>query len=315
MEHLIHFDQSFSGIRSINELVEYILLAAKDDNLKGVGSYQSTNVAAHPNDHPLTGGGVCNDDPNSRKYSSSKQGTDITVAKTDHQRETSLDYSTEESMKYRSADWARHLEAATQRRTEVLTPENLENLWTKGRNYKKKEHKNIKAGFQDHIVKGSGIVSVVSSKDLGKEMLTNKPEISIGTDGIAVKQLTHAQSIDNLLSVLNKTGKLFPQDHNKELSFGGGRLVDELEHTTSLATDGNKSQLKRSNSTSALIAQPSTEKKFTEERGKPIILEFYSPNFGRRSGEHSGRSASDVVLQSEAQQAPKLRCRVSILLL
>ncbi|KAE8008424.1 hypothetical protein FH972_004938 [Carpinus fangiana] len=301
---------NFASPGSINELIEYILLAAKDDNLKGVGSYQSTNVVVHPHDHPLTAGSVCNDDPNSRKYSSSNQGTDITVAEIDSQRETSLEYSTEVHMKYRSADWARHLEAANQRRTEVLTPENLENLWTKGRNYKKKEHKNIKAGFQDPIDKGSGIIRVVSSKDLGKEVLTNKPEISIGMDGIDVRQLTHGQSIDNLLSVANETGKLFLQDHNKELSFGEGQVIDELEYTGSLATDGNKSLLKKSNSTSALIAQPGAENKFTEEHGRPIISEFYSPNFGRCSGEHSGRSASDVVLYSEAQQVPKLRSRV-----
>ncbi|XP_076956293.1 uncharacterized protein LOC143631409 [Bidens hawaiensis] len=41
----------------------------------------------------------------------------------------------------RSFAWARGLEAKTQRRTEVLQPENLENMWTKGRNYKKKSQK------------------------------------------------------------------------------------------------------------------------------------------------------------------------------
>ncbi|KAI3695563.1 hypothetical protein L1987_78560 [Smallanthus sonchifolius] len=42
-----------------------------------------------------------------------------------------------------SSAWARVLEAATQRRTEVLHPENLENMWTRGRNYKKKTHKKV----------------------------------------------------------------------------------------------------------------------------------------------------------------------------
>ncbi|KAD3066455.1 hypothetical protein E3N88_34335 [Mikania micrantha] len=41
----------------------------------------------------------------------------------------------------RSSAWAQVLEAATQRRTEVLQPENLENMWTKGRNYKKNTQK------------------------------------------------------------------------------------------------------------------------------------------------------------------------------
>lgn len=37
------------------------------------------------------------------------------------------------------ADWATVLEAVTQKKTEVLAPEHLDNLWTKGRRYKEKE--------------------------------------------------------------------------------------------------------------------------------------------------------------------------------
>lgn len=36
-------------------------------------------------------------------------------------------------------EWAQMLDAISRRKTQVLAPENLENLWTKGRNYKKKE--------------------------------------------------------------------------------------------------------------------------------------------------------------------------------
>ncbi|CAM6069457.1 unnamed protein product, partial [Sphagnum tenellum] len=37
------------------------------------------------------------------------------------------------------SDWAQVLDAVTQRRTQALTPEHLDNLWAKGRNYKKRE--------------------------------------------------------------------------------------------------------------------------------------------------------------------------------
>ncbi|GMY05922.1 sorting nexin-16 [Fagus crenata] len=299
---------NFASPGYINELIECILLAIKDDSLKGVGNYQSTNLAVHPHDHPLAAGAVRDDDPTSRKYSSSTQGTDVTLAKINNQRETALDYITEEPIKY--ADWARMLDAVTQRRTEVLTPENLENLWTKGRNYKKKEHKNIKAALQEPITKGSGTKNAIPSKDLGKETLANRPEISAGVDERVVKQLTQGLGIDIPSSDGNKTGRQFSQDHpNKELSFEGGHLVNELEHTNTLATDGNYIRLKRSNSTSALVAQPDKEKTCTREHGAPIISEFYSPDFGRHSGEYRG-SASDVVFHSEGQQVPKLRCRV-----
>ncbi|XP_023874567.1 uncharacterized protein LOC111987089 isoform X1 [Quercus suber] len=300
---------NFASPGYINELIEYILLALNDDSLKGVGNYESTNMAAHPHDHPLAAGAVRNDVTASRKYSSFSQGTVMTLDKINNQREIPQDYKTEVPTN-QSADWARVLNAVTQRRTEVLTPENLENLWTKGRNYKKKELKKIKAGLQDPITKGSGTKNAIPNKDLGKETLTNMPEIYVGIDQRAVKQLTHGLGIDVLSNDGNKTGKQFFQDPNKKLSFEGGHPVDELEHTNTPAADGNKSCLKRSNSTSALVVQPHTEKTFTREHGGSIISEFYSANVGRHNEEHYGRSASDVVFHSEGQQFPKLRCRV-----
>ncbi|KAG6651830.1 uncharacterized protein LOC122313242 isoform X1 [Carya illinoinensis] len=294
----------------INELIEYLLLTAKDDSLKGRSSYHSTNEATHPHDHPLASGGVQDVDSTSRKHLSSNQGTDMTMAKIGNQRETSLDYSTEKPTKYRSADWARMLAAATQRRTEVLAPENLENLWTKGRNYKKKEQKNIKVGSQAPIGKGSGINCAVSSKDLGKEMLANRHEMPMGTDEVGIKQLSHRLSVEDMLSDENEAEEAFSQAPNKEFYFEGGNTLDVLEHTSSLVTDGNKHPLKRSNSTSALIPQPDTEKKSKGGHGGLIVSEFYGPSFGQHSGEYSGKTALDVVLRSEEEQVPKLKCRV-----
>ncbi|XP_035540477.1 uncharacterized protein LOC109010235 isoform X2 [Juglans regia] len=202
--------------------------------------------------------------------------------------------------------WEGMLEAATQRITEVLLPENLENMWTKGRNYKKKEQKDIKSGFQDPLVKASGINGAIFSKDLGKEMLVNRHKMPLATNEIAIEKVRQGLHFDDLVSDERKTGEDFSQEPNRELYFEGGNLVDKLEHTSILATDANKHRLKRSNSTSALIAQPDTESKLTGECKGLIISEFYGPNFGR----HSGRSASDMVLHSKAQQVPKLKCQV-----
>ena len=41
----------------------------------------------------------------------------------------------------KQGDWAQVLDAMSKRRTNTLAPENLDNLWAKGRNYKKKEIK------------------------------------------------------------------------------------------------------------------------------------------------------------------------------
>ncbi|KAF5448733.1 hypothetical protein F2P56_029239 [Juglans regia] len=290
----------------INELIEYLLLAAKDDSLIWEGSYQSINAATHTHIHPLTAGGLRDDDSTLWEYSSSNQGSDMTLTRIDNQMETFFKYNTENPMNYQSADWAGMLEAATQRITEVLLPENLENMWTKGRNYKKKEQKDIKSGFQDPLVKASGINGAIFSKDLGKEMLVNRHKMPLATNEIAIEKVRQGLHFDDLVSDERKTGEDFSQEPNRELYFEGGNLVDKLEHTSILATDANKHRLKRSNSTSALIAQPDTESKLTGECKGLIISEFYGPNFGR----HSGRSASDMVLHSKAQQVPKLKCQV-----
>ncbi|KAJ6826694.1 uncharacterized protein M6B38_371730 [Iris pallida] len=57
-------------------------------------------------------------------------------------------------------EWAQMLDAISRRKTQVLAPENLENLWTKGRNYKKKES----AGQVGNMV-GQKVVRDVSGRN------------------------------------------------------------------------------------------------------------------------------------------------------
>ena len=101
--------------------------------------------------------GVRGDDSTTCKISSvNSQGTDLALVKIDDQEETYSDCNRyeDESMQPRPADWARILEAATQRRTEVLAPENLESMWTKGRNYKKEGEQTCKSGISRIYSKG-----------------------------------------------------------------------------------------------------------------------------------------------------------------
>ncbi|WOL00864.1 hypothetical protein Cni_G09577 [Canna indica] len=81
----------------------------------------------------------------------------------------------------RPAEWAMVLEAATKRRTEVLAPENLENMWTKGRNYKKR---NVKVGSSLEAVKTTPgcIISTVQACNGWKEPMTNMSDNKIGMD-------------------------------------------------------------------------------------------------------------------------------------
>ncbi|KAL6218724.1 hypothetical protein ACLB2K_011933 [Fragaria x ananassa] len=283
---------NFASPGYINELIEYVLEIVKDYIFKDVVGDQSTSGGVHDHDSPL------------RKYATFNQTTDMTLAKIENQGEASLDYNTfqDDPLQPRPAVWARGLEAATQRRTEVLTPENLENMWTKGRNYKKKEHKK-------KITKGSGADSGIPTGKLGNELLANRHDISTGQEDRSNVKLTHGASVDTHFSDATKKELRFSSDVNKESISKEEDFFDELDKNRDLASNGTKSRLKRSNSTSALRIQPDT-KKASSQGGGSIISEFYSPEFGRHAERRAGKSTSDMVVRSVGQQIPKLRSRV-----
>ncbi|KAL4571250.1 hypothetical protein LXL04_018007 [Taraxacum kok-saghyz] len=93
------------------------------------------------------------------------------------------DYAQELLKEMISKDWARVLEAATQRRTEVLQPENLENMWTKGRNYKKKAQKNAAKGQNGNIKKDKDKIETSSSEKFPPRPHNTDLSNSLSLDG------------------------------------------------------------------------------------------------------------------------------------
>ncbi|XP_052730530.1 uncharacterized protein LOC108344487 isoform X2 [Vigna angularis] len=229
----------------------------------------------------------------SNKNPSLNQGTDMVLAKMSDQGGTSLQGNIlyQESSQTRPADWARMLEVATQRRTEILMPENLENMWTKGRNYKRKENKIIKGGFQDLPAKSPSTDSSLTQRKLAQETSASKRGKYEVAEGKSSLPPLHALGSDSLQSVA--TAKILESSQNpdKELSF-----------VKDLATDGYKSPLKRSNSASSLG--------ILTNKGGPIIPEFYNPEFERHGEGFRGKSSSDMVVRKEVPLVPKLRCQV-----
>ncbi|XP_037497636.1 uncharacterized protein LOC105634251 isoform X2 [Jatropha curcas] len=298
----------------INEIIEHVLFAIKDGGLMEITG-----------DQPA--GGVHNGGSSSRKHSSlnsqgtdivdnekSFQGTNLTLSKIDDLRDVPLDCDSKQQdpINPRHADWARVLEAATQRRTEVLTPENLENMWTKGRNYKRKETKKLKAGVQHPMVKDSAATNAEFTIDAGKETLTNSNILSARAEEKAIAQLEHQLSRNDSSGDQYKNGKQFTEDYDEELSFDRTHANDELTSTNIPSVDENKSRLKRSNSTSALKVLPVEKRKFTGDGKGSIISEFYSPDFGRPDEGLAVKKVSDTILHSGAPHVPnpKLKCRV-----
>ncbi|KAL2537407.1 Phox-associated domain [Forsythia ovata] len=292
---------NFASPGYVNELIEYIFLANKDEGFKGFGTEQSP-VHYHA---IATTHGQSSESALRKNVTAHNQGTDMGLPRNDDKKELSSHASSsvsttiqDESVHQRPSDWARVLEAATQRRTEVLMPENLENMWTIGRNYKKKLQKNTARGTQVTRAKTSER-SIMPRKDVVTEVPNQKPETSSRMEDKALIQLPPRPQPD--------TG-IIDQDLNKRVYSKRGSIADELEDATSVFPNESRNQLKRSNSTSDLKVQH-TEDMFASRCGTPIISEFYNPNVSRDTV-YSVKSASDMLVRSEGLHDPKLRCRV-----
>ncbi|KAJ3703621.1 hypothetical protein LUZ61_007326 [Rhynchospora tenuis] len=108
---------NFASPNYINELIEQVFLSNKANSQNATNkendSDQSTKASVSASTTPHT-------------------HTDLQLAKVEPRG------SSDSQDIPRQADWAMVLDAATKRRTQVLEPENLDNMWTKGRHYQKK---------------------------------------------------------------------------------------------------------------------------------------------------------------------------------
>lgn len=232
-------------IRYINELVESLLLVLNAEGMNWMGGGDQTSNATTHN----------------------------------HGQSVTTDNHTA------SADWAQMLEAATQRRTEVLMPENLEDMWARGRNYRRTGNKNIKVGT-DHSL---------PDRDLAHA----------ATEGRSSPHPFHDVGSDHLPSVGSSTRSEFSSDHDRDLSFETDHQVDEVNDIKDLGSNKYKTLLKRSSSSSVLG--------IPAHKGRPSLSEFHAPELEKHGEGFRRRSGSDMVLKREGQQCiPKLRCRVCI---
>ena len=170
------------------------------------------------------------------------------------------------------------LEAATQRRTEVLMPENLENMWARGRNYRRKQHKKTKVGFQDPSVKNPATDAIPE----GKSSL-------------------HYVSSDPLLTAGGTNRSESSPDHDKELSSEADPL-DEVKDMKDFSCNKYKDPFKRSRSASLVGIQ-------TYKGGSPRS-EFHTAESEKHGEGFLGKSSFDMVFRREAHVVPKLQCRV-----
>ncbi|CAN0879003.1 Sorting nexin-16 [Linum grandiflorum] len=277
----------------INEVIELILLAVIDNNPKYTGSDQATNSGASV----------------SQKSSTLDPASVITPTKSRTHEDASMDDGVDYPDSPRHAAWGKMLEAATQRRTEVLTPENLENMWTKGRNYKKKDNKiATKAGSTQAKIKGSSMTNAEFALYMGKEMAASSTVVPTRTDGKVADHLMPQLSPDNSVVNEKRNEEHFIAGQSSEYSFGVD-TADEFKSSKPF-TNESGSKLKRSNSTSALKDQPEKKRALEGEQGGSVISEYYAADFVGQASDPDVKIIPDIVLRRDATNVPKLRSRV-----
>ncbi|CAI0446939.1 unnamed protein product [Linum tenue] len=281
----------------INEVIEYILLAVIDNSPKDTGSDQATGVAN-------SGASVL------RKSSSFDPSSGVTPTKSGTHEDTSVGDGVDHPDSPPHAAWGKMLEAATQRRTEVLTPENLENMWTKGSNYKKKENKIAKAGGLRVRSKVSSMSNVDFTFSTEKESPTTSTVIQKITDGKVGGHLMPQLGLDNSLINEKKNEKHFIAGQSTDYTLAGVDTIDEYEITSKPSMNENGAKLKRSSSTSALEHQPEKKRAIEGEHGGSIISEYYAADFVGHASDPDVKIIPDKVLCSDEATLPKLRSRV-----
>ncbi|CAN8257891.1 unnamed protein product [Cochlearia groenlandica] len=268
---------SLASPERINEVLEIIINIIKEGNFEQFsGEEQSVNSAS--------------------LSAFNNQATNMNLTKAKEQKTLSADDEIfpELPMQQHSADWARMLEVATQRRTEVLTPENLENMWTKGRNYKRKEDKKS-------MKKGSVVSKPIEAKEKSHSSILGT---STGAEEKAVAHLPPKVSVDKQSQVQ------MDADYTKSASYEVGRHTYEVAVRNDSPTDENKTRLKRSNSTSDLNFRPETRLALLGASEGPLITEFYTTDFIKHNENYACDKISPNFLHKESQQRPKVKCRV-----
>ncbi|XP_051134715.1 uncharacterized protein LOC127253946 [Andrographis paniculata] len=306
---------NFASPGYINELIEYIVLSHNNEEVKDAACDQSSNVRGQNRECTVSGDhGQSNESNMKKNMLSSNERTNLSMVLSHENQleqvgsQDPVSCTVDVPLHARHAEWAKAFEAVTQRRTEVLMPENLENMWAIGRNYKKKMQKKAGPGNLASDAIGSGS-SILPRKTLVAEVPKLKPEASIGLQDKACTQLPppprqqKTQSADLSFDPLSGSLELNKEELSKESS-----TIHELENTASTSSHENRT-LKRSNSTSDLKDQSNPGDMFSSRESTPIINEYYSADTKKLNVQNTS-SNLDVVLRREGY-IPKLRCRVT----
>lgn len=163
----------FFSCRYINELLDTIFTFLNDGQFTEVVDQHSPMDEGQDQGYADTTNSVHSEFSLKQNRGFFDQGSPMSLSQVDDQKELLSDVQEsplsntikEQPVHPRPGDWARVLEAASHRRTEVLMPENLENMWAKGRNYKRKLEKNAAKEVQASRKDGETTSDVVENRN------------------------------------------------------------------------------------------------------------------------------------------------------
>ncbi|RWW34524.1 hypothetical protein GW17_00000706 [Ensete ventricosum] len=279
--------------RYINELIEYVFLDNKDNSNMEV---KSDSLHSYAGQNTQSGQWESRKMPSniSSQLGLVQSGGKKSTDSSGHGHPNALQ---KDSVPPRPADWAMILEATTKRRSEVLAPENLENMWTKGRNYQKKTANLMKAGtILGSVNASSGYTNTtVRAVSAGKDLVTNANKRIKGIDENYMVHLMHG--------IVNNEHHV-SYDLEKEQYMEMGH-VSGNERNAGKPARSNNFQLKRSSSTPDMNATFMTKSDEGASSKESCHLDIVK---------HKEEQSSDVVLYGERSlHLPKIKCRVRIL--
>ncbi|XP_024533472.1 uncharacterized protein LOC9636552 [Selaginella moellendorffii] len=149
--------------RIINEVIDWLVVSQRSRLSKGIkapaeiiraDSSQFTDSGMLPTDVgvEMSEVGKIEDEESSKKVSTSTSSLTAQSMK-------SGTHSAHHVYPSRSGDWAHALDVFNQRKTQALAPEHLDNLWAKGRNYKRKDAKKT-------VPKGGGLEQSTATEEV-----------------------------------------------------------------------------------------------------------------------------------------------------
>lgn len=251
---------NFASPGFINEMIEFIVLSSKEEAQKKKRAKEElADVSSSKSSKGSTGRTILKDGPVSgpqlfeageskvstkdRKSAESFSHGVRATSPSYHDSNSNIQLKTASYLQSRPADWAQALDAVRQRRTEVLAPENLDNLWTKGRNYRKKD---ISVTHMDpgHLAKSSisrqeiegtvkqvGVLEVhesVKRRDMGKSISKEMLDTTGGGNKI-IGPMIFEPSISHPLD--SRRENQDPEDRKRALQVNDQSLLDKEKHS------------------------------------------------------------------------------------